>query len=112
MTKKLANGIFLWRFGIFYGDLVYFMAIWYILWRFGIFYGDLVYFMAIWYIFCSFDICILWSFGLCCGNLVYFVVTFFRFVNPAPSSHYCVHGLCSSLNRSETEFLPFPLPKL
>jgi hypothetical protein len=42
-------------FGIFYGHLVYFMAIWYILWLFGIFYGYLVYFMAIWYI--------LWPFG-------------------------------------------------
>jgi hypothetical protein len=32
------------QFGIFYGHLVYFMAIWYILWPFGIFYGPLVYF--------------------------------------------------------------------
>jgi hypothetical protein len=31
----------LWPFGIFYGHLVYFMAIWYILWPFGIFYGHL-----------------------------------------------------------------------
>jgi hypothetical protein len=29
-------------FGIFYGHLVYFVAIWYILWPFGIFYGYLV----------------------------------------------------------------------
>jgi hypothetical protein len=32
----------LWPFGIFYGHLAYFMAIWYILWPFGIFYGHLV----------------------------------------------------------------------
>jgi hypothetical protein len=38
-------------FDIFYGHLVYLMAIWYILWPFGIFYGHLVYFMLIWYIF-------------------------------------------------------------
>jgi hypothetical protein len=43
-------------FGIFYGHLAYFMAIWYILWPFGIFYGHLVYFMAIWYI--------LWQLGI------------------------------------------------
>jgi hypothetical protein len=49
--------------GMFYGHLVYFMAIWYILWLFGIFYGYLVYFMVIlvylmviWYI--------LWLFGI------------------------------------------------
>jgi hypothetical protein len=35
-------------FGIFYGHLIYFMAIGCILWPFGIFYGHLVYFMAIW----------------------------------------------------------------
>jgi hypothetical protein len=28
----------LWPFGLFYGHLVYFMAIWYILWLFGIFF--------------------------------------------------------------------------
>jgi hypothetical protein len=51
----------LWPFGIFYGQLVYFMAIWYILWPVGIFYGHLVYFMAIlvyflviWHIFSRF----------------------------------------------------------
>jgi hypothetical protein len=38
-------------FGIFCGNLVYFMALWYSLWQFGIFYGNLVYFMVIWYIF-------------------------------------------------------------
>jgi hypothetical protein len=49
---------------MFYGHLVYFMAIWHVLWPFGIFYGHLVYFeghlvyfeghlvyfMVIWYI--------------------------------------------------------------
>jgi hypothetical protein len=30
--------------GIFYGHMVYFIAIWYILWPLGIFYGYLVYF--------------------------------------------------------------------
>jgi hypothetical protein len=34
----------LWPFGIFYGDLVYFMAILSFKWPFGIFYGHLVYF--------------------------------------------------------------------
>jgi hypothetical protein len=34
----------LWPVGIFYGQLVYFMASWYILWPVGIFYGQLVYF--------------------------------------------------------------------
>jgi hypothetical protein len=33
----------LWPFGIFYGHLVYFMAIWSILWSFGLFYGHLDY---------------------------------------------------------------------
>jgi hypothetical protein len=41
----------LWQFGIFYGNLVYFTAIftavWYILWPFGIFYCHLLYFTAI-----------------------------------------------------------------
>jgi hypothetical protein len=36
--------------GIFYGYLVYFMAIWYSLWPSGIFCGFLVYFKVIWYI--------------------------------------------------------------
>jgi hypothetical protein len=36
----------LWPFGIFYGHLVYFMAIWYILWPFGIFIAGLVYFSS------------------------------------------------------------------
>jgi hypothetical protein len=37
-------------FGIFYGHLVYCMAIWFIEWPFGLFYGHLVFFTAIWYI--------------------------------------------------------------
>jgi hypothetical protein len=41
-------------FGIFYGRLVYFVAVRYILWPFGIFCGRLVYFMVIWYIFFTF----------------------------------------------------------
>jgi hypothetical protein len=40
--------LFLWQFGLFYGSLVYFMAVWYILWQFGIFYCSLVYFIAVW----------------------------------------------------------------
>jgi hypothetical protein len=43
-------------FGIFYGHLVYFMAIWYILCPLGIFYGHLVYFMPIGYILCPLGI--------------------------------------------------------
>jgi hypothetical protein len=59
----------LWPFGIFFGYLIYFMAIWYILWPFGIFCGHLVYF---------------WLFGIFYGHLVYFrlftyVVYFSRF---------------------------------
>jgi hypothetical protein len=38
-------------FGIFYGHLVYFTAIWYIFCPFGIFCGNFLYFVAIWYIF-------------------------------------------------------------
>jgi hypothetical protein len=38
----------------------------YILWPFGLFYGHLVCFVAIWYTF--------WPFGICCGYLVYFSV--------------------------------------
>jgi hypothetical protein len=34
-------------FGIFYGNLVHFMAKWYILWHFGVLYGDLVNFVVI-----------------------------------------------------------------
>jgi hypothetical protein len=41
----------LWPFGIFYGHLVYVMAIWYILWPFGIFYGHLVICFFIWYMY-------------------------------------------------------------
>jgi hypothetical protein len=47
---KILEGLAVEDVGIFYGHLVYFMAIWYILWPFGIFYGHLVYFVAIWYI--------------------------------------------------------------
>jgi hypothetical protein len=60
--------------GICYGNLVYFMVIWYILCSFGIFYGHLVYFMVIWYILWSFGIHILWTFGMRIGDMVYFVV--------------------------------------
>jgi hypothetical protein len=57
--KMVAIWNILGRFGIFYGHLVYFKAIWYrclmaicyILRPFRIYYGHLVYFMAIWYIF-------------------------------------------------------------
>jgi hypothetical protein len=34
---------------MFYGPFANVLSIWYILWPFGIFYGHLVYFMAIWY---------------------------------------------------------------
>jgi hypothetical protein len=53
-----------WTFGLFYGHLVYFTAIWSILRPFDIFYGHLVYFTAIW--------SILRPFGLFYGHLVYF----------------------------------------
>jgi hypothetical protein len=33
-----------WKFGIFYGHLIYFMDIWYIMWSLGIFCGHLVHF--------------------------------------------------------------------
>jgi hypothetical protein len=36
-----------WPFGIFYGKLVYFTAIWFILWRSGIFRGHLVCFFPV-----------------------------------------------------------------
>jgi hypothetical protein len=39
-----------------FGNLVYFVAIWYILWPFGLFCDRLVYFVAIWYI--------VWLFGM------------------------------------------------
>jgi hypothetical protein len=45
------EGLGMEKYVIFYGRLVYFVAIWYILWPFGIFCGHLVYFLAIWYIF-------------------------------------------------------------
>jgi hypothetical protein len=32
---------YVWPFGLFYGHLAYFMAIWSILWPFGLFYGHL-----------------------------------------------------------------------
>jgi hypothetical protein len=41
----------LWPFGIFYGHLVYFTAIWSTLKPFGIFCGHLVFFIAKWYFF-------------------------------------------------------------
>jgi hypothetical protein len=47
---------------VFYGHLVYFVAIWYILRPFGIF-------CSIWYI--------LWPFGIFCGHLVYFVAIWY-----------------------------------
>jgi hypothetical protein len=69
-------GIFLRLFGIFYGHLVYFMAIWYILLPFGIFYCHLVYFTAIWYIFTTIWY-ILWPFGIFYGHLVYFTAIWY-----------------------------------
>jgi hypothetical protein len=36
--------------GIFYGHMVYFMAIGNILWPFGTFHGQLVYFPPFWYV--------------------------------------------------------------
>jgi hypothetical protein len=42
--------------GIFYGHLVYFMAIWSILLLLEIFYAHLVHFVVIWYIFPRFGI--------------------------------------------------------
>jgi hypothetical protein len=51
--------------GVFFGQMVYFTAIWYISWIFGIFHGHLVYFMDIWYI--------SWTFGIFHGHLVYFM---------------------------------------
>jgi hypothetical protein len=59
----------LWQFGIFYGHLEHFMTIWYILWPIGIFYGYLVYFLAIWYI--------LWQFGIFYGHLVHFMTIWY-----------------------------------
>jgi hypothetical protein len=35
--------------GIFYGQLVHFMAFCYILWTFGLVHGNLVYFFPFWY---------------------------------------------------------------
>jgi hypothetical protein len=42
--------------GLFYGHLVYVVAIWYMLWPFGICCGHLVYVVAIWYILRLFSI--------------------------------------------------------
>jgi hypothetical protein len=42
--------VFLKPFCLFYGEMVYFMAIWYSLWSFGIFCGHLVYFFKFWYV--------------------------------------------------------------
>jgi hypothetical protein len=54
-TKNPNLGQFWWdlqvameAIGVFCGNLVYFMVIWYILWQFGIFYGYLVYFFPFW----------------------------------------------------------------
>jgi hypothetical protein len=44
--------------GIFYDHQVYFTAIENILWPFGIFCGNLVYFVAIWYIF---PVLVIWT---------------------------------------------------
>jgi hypothetical protein len=49
----------LWQFCTIYGNVAYFVAIWYILWQWVIFCGNLVHFMDIWYIL---------------GHLVYFPV--------------------------------------
>jgi hypothetical protein len=64
-------GKFYVHWGIVYGYLVYFMAIWCILWLFGVFYGYLVYFMAIW--------CILWLFGMFYGHFMVIWYIFPRF---------------------------------
>jgi hypothetical protein len=45
-----------WSFGIFYGNLVYFMVIWYILRSFSILYGNEVCFVIIWYILSRFGL--------------------------------------------------------
>jgi hypothetical protein len=47
-------GIFYLPFGVFYGHVVYFTAIWCILRPFGVFYCHLVYFMVIWDIYVMF----------------------------------------------------------
>jgi hypothetical protein len=36
--------------GLFYGHMVYFIAIWYIFWPFAILYGYLVYISPFWYV--------------------------------------------------------------
>jgi hypothetical protein len=73
--------------GIFYGQLVYFTAIWIILGPFGLFYCHLVYFTAIWYI--------LLPFGIFCGY-------FFKLPGPGwganPGSFYFVYFLIPTLN--------------
>jgi hypothetical protein len=48
---KILEGLAMEDVGIFYGHLVYFMAIWSILWPSGSILRLLVYFMVIWYIF-------------------------------------------------------------
>jgi hypothetical protein len=50
--------------GKIYGNLVYFVAIWYILSSFGIFFGRLVHCVAIWYRYLTDIWCILWPFGI------------------------------------------------
>jgi hypothetical protein len=57
----------LWPFGILYSHLVYFIDIWYTLWPFGILYSHLVYFIAIWYTLLPFIIMYVWPFGVVCG---------------------------------------------
>jgi hypothetical protein len=56
------------------------VGIYYILCPFGLFYGHLVYFMAIWYIF---TVLLCWSIlrpsGILYGHLVYFVVIWYIF---------------------------------
>jgi hypothetical protein len=44
------EGLAMENVGIFYGNLVYFTAIWSILWPFGEFHGRLVYFSRFWYV--------------------------------------------------------------
>jgi hypothetical protein len=53
---SILKGLSREHFGIFYDNLVYFMAFGNILWPLEIFYGHLVYFVVIWYIFPRFGI--------------------------------------------------------
>jgi hypothetical protein len=45
----ILEGLAIEDVGIFYGDLLYFTAIWYILWSFGILFGDMAHFPPFWY---------------------------------------------------------------